>query len=46
MGALTANRSADMGVAKRLVERRARVVSAQLADVDVSLRDILKRSAS
>src|SRR3546814_5939883 len=24
MGALTANRSADMGVAKRLVERRAR----------------------
>jgi 3-phenylpropionate/trans-cinnamate dioxygenase ferredoxin reductase subunit len=46
MGALTANRSADMGVAKRLVERRARVGPAELADVDVPLREILKKSAS
>jgi len=45
-GALTANRSADMGVAKRLVERRARVEPARLADPDVPLREILKQSAS
>lgn len=45
VGALTANRPADMGVAKRLVERRARVLPAHLADPDKSLRELLKQAS-
>lgn len=43
-GILTVNRAPDMGIGKRLVERRAKVQAVQLADADVSLRDILKQA--
>jgi 3-phenylpropionate/trans-cinnamate dioxygenase ferredoxin reductase subunit len=43
-GVLTVNRAPDMGIGKRLVERRAKAQAAQLADADVSLRDILKQA--
>lgn len=46
VGAMTVNRGPDMGVAKRLVERRARVIPGELADTDMSLREILKKCAS
>ena len=45
-GALTANRPSDMGIAKRLVERRVRIEAAQLADVDTPLREILRRATA
>ncbi|WP_420874071.1 oxidoreductase C-terminal domain-containing protein [Novosphingobium olei] len=44
-GVLTVNRAPDMGIGKRLVERRAKAQAAQLADADVSLRDILKQAS-
>src|SRR3546814_17715745 len=44
MGALTANRSADLGVRKRLVERRAPVGPPGLADGVVPLRGKMKRT--
>ncbi|ABP64084.1 MULTISPECIES: NAD(P)/FAD-dependent oxidoreductase [Sphingomonadaceae] len=43
-GILTVNRAPDMGIGKRLIERRARAQAAQLADADVSLREILKQA--
>ncbi len=43
-GVLTVNRAPDMGVGKRLVERRARASAASLADAGVSLRDLLKQA--
>jgi 3-phenylpropionate/trans-cinnamate dioxygenase ferredoxin reductase component len=43
-GILTVNRAPDMGIGKRLIERRANAQAAQLADADVSLRDILKQA--
>ena len=45
-GALTANRPSDMGIAKRLVERRTQIDAAHLADVDTPLREILKRATA
>ncbi|MDD2796229.1 MAG: FAD-dependent oxidoreductase [Acidocella sp.] len=44
-GVLTVNRAPDMGIGKRLVERRTKAVPAQLADPDVSLRDLLKQAS-
>ncbi len=44
-GVLTVNRAPDMGIGKRLVERRAKASAAQLADADVSLRDVLKQAS-
>lgn len=41
-GVLAVNRTPEMGVGKRLVERRVTVSAAALADPDVSLRDLLK----
>lgn len=41
-GVLAVNRAPDMGVGKRLVERRAVADSARLADPDFSLRELLK----
>lgn len=41
-GVLTVNRAIDMGVGKRMVERRLAVDSAMLADPSVHLRDFLK----
>ena len=43
-GILTVNRAPDMGIGKRLIERRAKASAAQLADADVSLREILKQA--
>ena len=43
-GVLTVNRAPDMGVGKRLVERRARASAASLADVGVSWRGLLKQA--
>ncbi|MEO7327574.1 MAG: oxidoreductase C-terminal domain-containing protein, partial [Minicystis sp.] len=43
-GVLTVNRAPDMGIGKRLVERRAKVGTDQLADLDVSLRELLKHA--
>lgn len=43
-GILTVNRAPDMGIGKRLIERRTRAQAAQLADADVSLREILKQA--
>ena len=43
-GILTVNRAPDMGIGKRLVERRAKASAGQLADADVSLREILKQA--
>lgn len=42
-GVLTVNRASDMGIGKRLVERRAKAGAAQLADPAVSLREVLKQ---
>ncbi len=44
-GVLTVNRTPDMGIGKRLVERRAKAQAAQLADANVPLRDILKQAS-
>ena len=41
-GVLAVNRTAEMGVGKRLVERRVTASAAALADPDASLRDMLK----
>jgi 3-phenylpropionate/trans-cinnamate dioxygenase ferredoxin reductase subunit len=44
-GVLTVNRAPDMGIGKRLVERRVSASADRLADADVSLRELLKQSA-
>ncbi|KDA01192.1 MAG: FAD-dependent oxidoreductase [Hyphomonas oceanitis] len=44
-GVLTVNRAADMGIGKRLVERRVIASADRLADADVSLRELLKQTA-
>lgn len=44
-GVLTVNRAPDMGIGKRLVERRVSASADRLADADVSLRELLKKSA-
>ena len=44
-GVLTVNRATDMGVGKRLVERRVKSSAARLADLDVSLRELLKQGS-
>lgn len=44
-GVLTVNRPADMGIGKRLVERRVSASADRLADADVSLRELLKQTA-
>lgn len=41
-GVLAVNRTPEMGVGKRLVERRVTVSASALGDPDVSLRDLLK----
>ena len=41
-GVLTVNRAPDMGIGKRLVERRVKASADRLADADVSLRELLK----
>lgn len=41
-GVLAVNRAPDMGVGKRLVERRVATDAAKLADPDYSLRELLK----
>ncbi|MCT2401962.1 NAD(P)/FAD-dependent oxidoreductase [Novosphingobium mangrovi (ex Huang et al. 2023)] len=43
-GILTVNRAPDMGIGKRLVERRAKAQAVQLSDANVSLRDLLKQA--
>lgn len=43
-GVLTVNRPADMGIGKRLVERRVSASADRLADADVSLRELLKQT--
>ncbi|MEP7349893.1 MAG: FAD-dependent oxidoreductase [Sphingorhabdus sp.] len=43
-GVLTVNKAADMGIGKRLVERRTKACADRLADLDVSLRDLLKQA--
>lgn len=43
-GLLTVNRAPDMGIGKRLVERRVSASADRLADADVSLRELLKQS--
>lgn len=43
-GMLAVNRAPDMGVGKRLVERRLQADAAKLADPDFSLRELLKAS--
>ncbi|QGN54035.1 NAD(P)/FAD-dependent oxidoreductase [Novosphingobium sp. Gsoil 351] len=43
-GLLAVNRASDMGIGKRLVERRAKAGAAQLGDPDVPLRELLKRA--
>ena len=43
-GILTVNRAPDMGIGKRLVERRAKAKVTQLTDASVSLREILKQA--
>ena len=44
-GVLTVNRAPDMGIGKRLVERRVSASADRLGDADVSLRELLKQSA-
>lgn len=44
-GVLTVNRAVDMGIGKRLVERRVNASADRLGDADVSLRELLKQSA-
>jgi 3-phenylpropionate/trans-cinnamate dioxygenase ferredoxin reductase subunit len=44
-GVLTVNRAADMGIGKRLVERRVSASAERLADANVSLRELLKQTA-
>jgi len=44
-GVLTANRAVDMGVGKRMVERRLEVDPAQLGDASIPLREFLKPKA-
>lgn len=44
-GLLTVNRAPDMGIGKRLVERRTKASADRLADADVSLRELLMQSA-
>ena len=44
-GVLTVKRAPDMGIGKRLVERRVSASADRLADADVSLRELLKKSA-
>lgn len=41
-GVLTVNRAPDMGIGKRLVERRIKADADRLADLDTSLRELLK----
>ena len=44
-GVLTVNRPADMGIGRRLVERRASASADRLGDSGVSLRELLKQAA-
>lgn len=44
-GVLTVNRPADMGIGRRLVERRASASADRLGDAGVSLRELLKQAA-
>ncbi len=44
-GVLTVNRAADMGIGKRLVERRLSAGADRLGDTGVSLRELLQQAA-
>lgn len=44
-GVLSVNRPADMGVGKRLVERKVQADAGALADPDVPMRELLKKKA-
>ncbi|ATW03326.1 MAG: FAD-dependent oxidoreductase [Parasphingorhabdus sp.] len=44
-GVLTVKRAPDMGIGKRLVERRVSASADRLADANVSLRELLKQTA-